>query len=68
MSHEDDDWEDIHLATGTAQAAAGSEDSDNPIGVIWIPDMEQRRGWRGYYVYPENKAPTREIGFGRRKR
>jgi hypothetical protein len=36
--------------------------SDQPAAVLWIPDCEQRRGWREYYVY-RKEPDKRPMGF-----
>lgn len=62
---DEDDFDSLTPFTGSLQTATGSDDED-PIGVIWLPDMEQRHGWRGHYIYPDHKRPERRVGFGRR--
>jgi hypothetical protein len=50
---------------GMAQGA-GPEDDDAPLATLWIPDPEQRRGWRERYVYPDKPKPNgKPIGFRR---
>lgn len=58
----------ILLGVGAAHAVAGPVDEPpKPQGVIWVPDPEQRRGWRERYVYPDAKpdAERRPFGFGK---
>jgi hypothetical protein len=43
------------------EAGAGSSQC-RPAAVLWIPDPEQRRGWREYYVYRDEPA-RRPMGF-----
>jgi hypothetical protein len=37
---------------------------DRPIAVLWLPDPEQRHGWREYYVAKHAAPkPGRPLGF-----
>lgn len=56
------------LGVGQAHAVSSvDEGPDAPLGVMWVPDPEKRRGWREYYVYPSPKpgAERRPLGFRR---
>jgi hypothetical protein len=44
------------------EAGSGSTSTSRPAAVLWIPDPEQRRGWREYYVYRDEPA-RRPMGF-----
>ncbi len=39
--------------------------SDHPACVLWVPDPEQRHGWREVYVDKPNDKPSRSVGFGK---
>lgn len=63
----DDDVYSVGLiGIGTAHAVFGpDEETPKAAGVLWVPDPEQRRGWRERYVYAETKpgAERRPMGF-----
>ena len=40
----------------------GVGSTEEESAVLWVPDPEQRHGWREQYVYPDPEAP-RLIGF-----
>lgn len=46
-------------------AEVGREDDDRPAAVLWIPDPEQRYGWREFYVRRPVTQRRRRVGFGR---
>lgn len=65
---DDDDWYPlVYLGIGTAHAIGEGEDKPDPIGRLYVPDPEQRHGWREYYIRPapQEKPGRRPIGFGR---
>lgn len=39
--------------------------SSHPAAVLWVPDPEQRHGWREFYVYPDawQKPSGKRLGF-----
>jgi len=43
-----------------------SEDSDRPVAVLWVPDPEQRHGWREYYVKKAMPKPCDRMGYRKR--
>jgi hypothetical protein len=56
----------ILLGIGSAHAISDNgDDQPRPVGVLWLPDPEQRRGWRERYVMSEVKpnGERRRIGF-----
>lgn len=62
----DDWWAPTFLGIGSAHGISGPDDDPTePVGRILVPDPEQRRGWREYYVKPEPKPGElpRPIGF-----
>lgn len=66
LTDDDDDPASTLMGSGSAHAVSGADDDhDAPAGVVWIPDPEQRRGWRERYVYPAPKpgAERRPLGF-----
>lgn len=58
------DWaETPYPVTVMGQADTSSRSgSDHPAAVLWVPDPEQRRGWRELYV-DKPGAPLRGVGF-----
>lgn len=60
-------WADPPIATvGVAQGASGpDDDTANLVGPLWVPDPEQRHGWREYYVRasPKPGSERRPMGF-----
>jgi hypothetical protein len=68
--------EPVYDLEETTPLAYGSGDSDmtpdapeRPAGVLWLPDPEQRHGWREHYVWrPAPPIPTRPFGFQTRRR
>ena len=51
---------------GSASSVETVEGRDEPLATLWIPDPEQRRGWRERYVYPVKPKPNgKQIGFRR---
>lgn len=43
------------------------EDVDRPVCVLWIPDPEQRHGWREYYVKKSAPKPSgKPMGYRKR--
>lgn len=51
------------VAVGHAEA--GKDDEDHPAAVLWVPDPEQRHGWREFYVKRTVTQRRRRMGFGR---
>jgi hypothetical protein len=55
------------LPTGTATSAAGEQSRsgafDDVAAVLWLPDPEQRRGFREYYVYRPKAEKPGSLGF-----
>jgi hypothetical protein len=45
-----------HGEVTEAGSGSGSTSASRPAAVLWIPDPEQRRGWREYYVYRDEPA------------
>jgi hypothetical protein len=65
---EDDDNLLTYLGVGSAHSIAEPQDEDvKPAGRLFVPDPEQRHGWREFYVKPApvEKPGTRPLGFGR---
>ena len=60
------EWAEVPYPTrvqGQAQVSDGSS-SDRALARLYVPDPEQRHGWREFYVYPPDK-PRRPTGFRR---
>lgn len=58
------DWSETPYPT-TVMGQANSHPpsaSTHPIAVLWVPDPEQRHGFREFYIYPDPK-PSRPVGF-----
>lgn len=67
MPPSSEDWiDEPTFAGGSASvvSALPPAQPDHPAAVLWVPDPEQRHGWREFYVA---KAPTpkpgRAVGF-----
>jgi hypothetical protein len=63
----EDEWDEVveRPVVGSA-APSASGDEDRPLATLWIPDPEQRRGWREFYVRKDDKPNgKRDIGFRR---
>ena len=54
------------VGTGTAQSI-GEAEHDKPAGRLFVPDPEQRHGWREHYVNQPPKPGARPIGFRRKE-
>ncbi len=53
----------VSIQQGSAEAAAGERD-DHPIAVLWLPDPEQRHGWREFYVRKQAPKPgAKKMGY-----
>lgn len=65
------DWAEVpypERMQGTAEMLPTEPDADSPMtgvtAVLWLPDPEQRRGWREFYVRkPGEEKPGRTVGF-----
>jgi hypothetical protein len=61
---EDEWYGPAFVSMGQAHAISGDADEQpSPIAVLWIPDPEQRRGWREKYLYAEKAPERRAVGF-----
>ncbi len=64
------DWSEVPYPTTIAGTAAVIEQSGSAFAgvkaVLWVPDPEQRRGWREVYVRDQpTDHPSRPVGFRR---
>lgn len=50
----------------TVGHAEGGKDDDHPAAVLWLPDPEQRYGWREFYVKRPEKPNGKAVGFRKR--
>ena len=59
------DWEELGLdQAAPPREHLGTEDQAHPLAVLWIPDCEQRSGWREFYIRPVAPVrPKRSMGF-----
>lgn len=59
------DYDDAPWFFGVGTTGGGMEPERNaPVGTLWVPDPEQRHGWREFYVaHPEPKPGANPIGF-----
>ena len=56
-------WDEaILLGTGMAHAIAEAAQT-RPAGKLYLPDPEQRHGWRESYVPAIEKPNSRPLGF-----
>jgi hypothetical protein len=56
------------LGVGQAHAVAEPDDDKPDVaGRLYVPDLEQRHGWREFYVakLPAEKPGARPLGFRR---
>ena len=62
------DGSEMLIGIGSAHAIEGPME-DKPIiaGKLYVPDPEQRQGWREFYVHkvPQDKPGARPLGFGK---
>lgn len=49
------------MTVGSAEA--GPTGTSRSAGVLWVPDPEQRRGWREVYVDKPGGNAGRVVGF-----
>ena len=63
----DDDWDWIDwptpLSVGFASGADDGDGTDTSMPVLWVPDPEQRHGWREFYCAKPKPAPGPGMGF-----
>ena len=65
------DWAEVpypERLDGRAELLSTEPDADSPmagvVAVLWLPDPEQRRGVREFYVRkPGDEKPERTVGF-----
>ena len=56
------------LGTGSAHAVLGPDGpQERHVGGILVPDPEERRGYRVWYVYPEPRPGDGQRSMGFRK-
>jgi hypothetical protein len=56
------------VAIDVGSAEKLDEADDRPVAVLWVPDIEQRHGWREYYVKKQApKSNGKLIGFRKRQ-
>ena len=62
------DGSEMLIGIGSAHALTGPEDDKPEIaGKLYLPDPEQRHGWRESYISkaPQEKPGARPLGFGK---
>lgn len=62
------DGSEVLIGIGSAHAIDGpSEERPDVAGKLYVPDPEQRHGWREFYVHKpaSDKPGARPLGFGR---
>lgn len=62
-------WQpDDTIASEVGSAEAIEAETERPVCVLWVPDIEQRHGWREYYVKKQAtpKPGARPMGYKRR--
>lgn len=65
---DEDEFEQTLLGTGQAHHVRDNDAPENPrpLTRLYIPDPEQRSGWREWYIRPslnQRRAAQRRIGF-----
>jgi hypothetical protein len=69
----DHEWEyrytDQYQGLGAGHGLPAEPEARQTRAVLWVPDPEQRHGWREYYVKAEAPKPASRaaLGFGQRK-
>lgn len=52
------------LETGHVEVSSAPPTGyDGVSAVLWLPDPEQRHGWREYYVLAPSQKPGGKVGF-----
>jgi hypothetical protein len=52
------------IGQATAESGDAESDASQWAAVLWVPDPEQRRGWREYYVRKKAaEKPGGRLGF-----
>ena len=62
------DGSEMLIGIGSAHAVAdAAEDKAEVAGRLYVPDPEQRHGWREFYVHKPTiaKPGARPLGFGK---
>lgn len=59
------DYEDGWYMSGMGAASTLPVGGSHPKAVLWVPDPEQRHGWREFYVEPEAPPGRPAPGFRR---
>lgn len=60
---------DDTIAIDVGSVEQMTEESDRPVAVLWVPDIEQRHKWREYYAKKVAPKPgARKMGYLRRDR
>jgi len=60
------DGSEMLIGIGSAHSVSGpDEDKPAVAGKLYLPDPEQRNGWREFYVHkpPAQKPGARPLGF-----
>lgn len=69
MKRAEVDWIEPPAPTvGVAEAVVDERAPESIAAVLWVPDPEQRRGWREFYIRRQggsSKPNARPIGFGK---
>lgn len=56
--------QDVEMAHGALSSDVSPEEPERPVAHLWLPDPEQRHGWREHYIWcPERPEPRRHFGF-----
>jgi hypothetical protein len=59
-------WTPADTVAHEVGRAEYDEDAERPAAVLWIPDIEQRHGWREYYVKKAQQKPNgKRMGYKR---
>lgn len=61
---DDGNWYGPSYGHGSIHDLADSEPVGETAAILWVPDPEQRHGWREYYVrHAKPNAKPRTMGF-----
>lgn len=62
----DEYWNAGYSLVGSTHAVSEEHPKGRLVGHLIIPDVDERRGWREWYVYRDAGAPDRTlVGFRR---
>jgi hypothetical protein len=64
----EDEWDETPVTATVGSASvteSGPTSTVDFAAVLWVPDPEQRHGWREFYIRRDQKPNGKAIGFKR---